>query len=408
MSGRYIPSSNDFRVDYSNMQPTRYTNLSDIYHNVNGIIEGQQQNKQRQNLIDMAQRRQMVNQQVSPFLKNNDLSGAANAAFDQGDVEAGQGFQNQQAEQQANQRKLSTENLELFHKVTGYVAPAFYELSQNPNPQARMRGVKSIVDTYAPHVDKIIPDWSKSVMDKVGNGDPVQLEIGASNGLRVHDQITQHLDQIKQQQEQSNWQNTFDANQQNQDLNRSVTMRGQDMRSQPTAPQQSNGRPLPANVIEKFTKAQATHENAKQFENTFKDEYAGQPLMGGLSNTWGNIAGDDTGQSSWWKNYQENKNQQRNALFGGALTPTEQQEYDKQDITPGMNPGEVRKRLARQRELAERGYSRLTQNYGKGGYDTSGFQEPINAFRQGLQQQQQQQSPADIRKNGYVPFRGSR
>lgn len=134
-----------------------------------------------------------------------------------------------------------------------------------------------------------------------------------------------------------------------------------------------NGRPLPATVIDKFTKAQSALEMAKGFEGSFKDEYAGQPVIGGAVNAAGNVFGDDSGQSAWWKNYQTNKNETRNALFGGALTPTEQAEYDKQDISPGMNPGEVRKKLKRQSELAEVGYSRIVKNYGKGGFNTEEF-----------------------------------
>lgn len=134
-----------------------------------------------------------------------------------------------------------------------------------------------------------------------------------------------------------------------------------------------NGRPLPAAVIDKFTKAQSTLEMAKGFEGSFKDEYAGQPVIGGAVNAAGNVFGDDSGQSSWWKNYQANKNETRNALFGGALTQTEQTEYDKQDISPGMEPGEIRKKLKRQSELAEVGYSRIVKNYGKGGFNTEEF-----------------------------------
>ncbi len=216
--------------------------------------------------------------------------------------------------------------------------------------------------------------------------------------------LEQHKQQVKERDYQLE-QQKFGYQKENDQRNFDLRQRSQAAGQRPyISPQsQGTGRPLPAQAIDKFTKAQTAHENAKQFESTFKDEYAGQPLTGGARNMYGNVMGDDSGQASWWKNYQANKNETRNALFGGALTPTEQAEYDKQDISPGMEPGEIRKRLTRQRELSERGYSRLTQNYAKGGFDTSGF---TDQGEQPPDQAGQQPNSQGSQRPGYVPFGG--
>ena len=51
-------------------------------------------------------------------------------------------------------------------------------------------------------------------------------------------------------------------------------------------------------------------------------------------------------------------------LFGGALTPTEQAEFERVIITPDMDPAQAAANLARQRDISRSGYQRLERAYG--------------------------------------------
>jgi hypothetical protein len=202
-----------------------------------------------------------------------------------------------------------------------------------------------------------------------------------------HEQLKEQYGRAKDVQAQQNWQNTFNANQENQSLNRDVKIQGQDnqaadrqlnyqQRQDAIEATRINKRMLPPKQLEKLTESQAGLENAARLTNTFEDSFGGHTVTGGLSNVAGKLAGDTTGQSQWWQDYQVHKNAQRNALFGGALTPTEQAEYEKQDITPRMDAKQIKTNLKRQEAIAKRGYQRLQENYGKAGYDTQNFNLP--------------------------------
>jgi hypothetical protein len=216
----------------------------------------------------------------------------------------------------------------------------------------------------------------------------IEASIPAADKLKMqHEQLKQQYAQSKDQQTQQNWQQTYDSSQENQQLNRDVQMRGQDsaaadrqlnyqQRQDAIEATRINKRMLPAKQIESLNNAQAGLENAARLTNTFNDSFGGHQVTGGLSNTAGRLMGDETGQAQWWQDYQTHKNAQRNALFGGALTPTEQAEYEKQDITPRMDAKQIKANLARQEAIAKRGYERLQQNYNKAGYDTQNFNLP--------------------------------
>ena len=58
----------------------------------------------------------------------------------------------------------------------------------------------------------------------------------------------------------------------------------------------------------------------------------------------------------------------RNKLFGSALTETERNEFDKAQITPGMNAELVKKNLARQDAASKKAAAKLAQSYLADGY----------------------------------------
>lgn len=137
-----------------------------------------------------------------------------------------------------------------------------------------------------------------------------------------------------------------------------------------------DGKPLPAPAIKTLETAKGNSDQLTRLEGDFKDAYAGNTITGGAENFLGGLGFEkDKGQTQWWQDYQAHKNEVRHGLFGGALTPGEAAEYDKQDITPRMDPGQIRKNLARQKEIVDTALSRLGRVYEKGGYNRGQIDE---------------------------------
>lgn len=136
------------------------------------------------------------------------------------------------------------------------------------------------------------------------------------------------------------------------------------------------GKTLPAGQVEKLTKNQTAAGNYASLAGTFKDEWAGSPLLATAQNAVGRFAGlgyED--QANFWQRYQDQVNEVRHQLFGSALTAPERDAFDRANVVPGMKPSEIRRRLKQQAEAAARAERKLTENYGKAGYNVSGFLE---------------------------------
>lgn len=101
----------------------------------------------------------------------------------------------------------------------------------------------------------------------------------------------------------------------------------------------------------------------------FKDDYGGYRLgaIGDFDNARRRNFGDDTGQAQWWQRYNAAANEVRHSLFGSALTATEKTAFDAAMITPGMDPGEIKKNLGRQRAVMLRAAARTAGGMIKGG-----------------------------------------
>ncbi len=214
------------------MADIQYMNLADIYKNVNGIISSQQANEANRRTLERDARKQKVMEQAAPLLKNNDYTGAANLAFDQGDTETGQGFQSQASEAAAAKNKNILNDLEFQKKVTEYAAPKFYQIAQIQDEPTRQKLAHSIIGELSPMMEQHTPGWTEKAMSEIGSGDINSLRTAAMRSLSVHDQIELKLKQEKEQLSQINTDRSFEASQQNQDLNRQVQMRGQDISSQ--------------------------------------------------------------------------------------------------------------------------------------------------------------------------------
>lgn len=101
----------------------------------------------------------------------------------------------------------------------------------------------------------------------------------------------------------------------------------------------------------------------------FKDDYGGYRvgMIGGMDNMRRRNFGDETGQAQWWQRYDATANVIRNQLFGSALTATEKAAFEAAMINPGMDPGEIKKNLGRQRAIMLRAAARMAGGMIKGG-----------------------------------------
>lgn len=136
------------------------------------------------------------------------------------------------------------------------------------------------------------------------------------------------------------------------------------------------GKTLPFGAIDKLSKKEGVRDAYIDLADSFKDEFSGNPAIAGLENLGGRFLPGVTGkgdQANWWQNYQEQTNLVRNQLFGSALTATEKASFDAQNIVPGMDAGEIKRRLAQQTAIADKAYSKLVKATKDSGYDTSGF-----------------------------------
>ena len=114
-------------------------------------------------------------------------------------------------------------------------------------------------------------------------------------------------------------------------------------------------------LIDSLKSAGTDIDTTARLRDTFKPEYGGNTLTGSLENFYlrNKPGGDDSGQAQWWQDYQAYVNGVRNKLFGAALTPSEQAEFEKAIVTPRMSPVESKKNLERQAELAAKAAKRL-------------------------------------------------
>lgn len=131
----------------------------------------------------------------------------------------------------------------------------------------------------------------------------------------------------------------------------------------------SETRPLPSSAINNLASTGEAATNQGRLSDTFKNEYAGQPIAGNAWNWVGRtFGGDSAPQAEWWQDYQSQKNVVRNKLFGSALTAQEKGEFEKADINPGMSPDVIRANLTRQNAAATRAARKLATAYSSQGY----------------------------------------
>lgn len=155
-------------------------------------------------------------------------------------------------------------------------------------------------------------------------------------------------------------------------LNRGVTMRGQDLTSRTAAEGHAltrarlnfdkgldgNGKPLPASVVKAITEVRDNAATIDRLNSTFKDDYAGKGVLGfgaDMQMDGAGRLGVDNAAVQWWKDYRKNAELvERHALFGAALTPTEQASWRSADVAPGMAADVVKANLATRAALTKK------------------------------------------------------
>lgn len=126
--------------------------------------------------------------------------------------------------------------------------------------------------------------------------------------------------------------------------------------------------------ITKLSEEGGKFADLSRFGDTFKDDYAGRPVIGEARNWIGrNLPSGVVDQSAqdgaaWWQGYDRFKNVVRNELYGSALTAPEKASFEKADITPGMNPEQIRKNLAIQKEVVQNAMRRKAGAMIQSGY----------------------------------------
>jgi hypothetical protein len=135
-------------------------------------------------------------------------------------------------------------------------------------------------------------------------------------------------------------------------------------------------KPMSVNDITKLSDEGGKAKSVAEFASTFSDDYGGygggvdliaQTKMLLSRAGWANQK--NTEAATWWQGYDKYKNVVRNDLFGSALTPSEQEQFTKADIAPGMDPGIIRSNLALQNKLIQTGLARKSAAFKAQGYN---------------------------------------
>lgn len=109
------------------------------------------------------------------------------------------------------------------------------------------------------------------------------------------------------------------------------------------------GKPLPAAVTKQITEARDNAATIKRLADSFEDAYGGKGVLGlggDKQMAASGLLGVDRDAVDWWKNYRKGAELiERHALFGAALTPTEQSSWRAADITPGTDAAVIRRNL---------------------------------------------------------------
>ncbi len=164
---------------------------------------------------------------------------------------------------------------------------------------------------------------------------------------------------------------------------------------------------LPTGVVKDMNEKGSHLEDFTRLNTGFKDEYGGfkTAFAGDAVNAIARNTGiGNEERSTWWQDYQNQKNIVRNKLFGSALTATEKTEFDKANIHPGMTPGTIRANLALQHDASRRAAAKLVNTYVKMGYSQDQIEAATGMPLSDLQAPAPKPAPAPAAAKGVVSF----
>ena len=146
---------------------------------------------------------------------------------------------------------------------------------------------------------------------------------------------------------------------------------------QQTTEAKAKPREMSITDISKLSEEGGKYAQVGGFTDSFEPRFAGykSSTVGDIANLAGRnlpagVVGKDVAEgATWWQGYDRYKNVIRNDLYGSALTPSEQAAFEKADITPGMDPEQIKKNLVTQKEVVQNGLKRKANAMIASGYD---------------------------------------
>jgi hypothetical protein len=123
-------------------------------------------------------------------------------------------------------------------------------------------------------------------------------------------------------------------------------------------PSKADQKPLPQSVVKDIAEARDNAATLATLASTFKKDFGSKGVLGVGSNLQlaaGGVLGKDKDAVDWWKNYRKQAELiERHALFGAALTPTEQASWRSADIGPEMHPDVIQRNLKAREALSRK------------------------------------------------------
>lgn len=144
---------------------------------------------------------------------------------------------------------------------------------------------------------------------------------------------------------------------------------------------QTAAKQLSETVIKRLTPQIEIRDTMNRLAGAFQNDFGGNTWTGGLENTVQGLTGAGTpGQRDWWAEFKSMDNQVRNQLFGSALTEHEKKAYEDTTISPRMDPNEIKRNLARRRQIINSALQRQQTLLKSNRYDTDAVDALFQSF----------------------------
>lgn len=264
-----------------------------------------------------------------------DLKGAKSTLYEGGDFEGG----NQVSQMMRQASDDALKKTERFHSTLGNLVLSVKSLPEEQRPAA----------------------WARAVQAAKGIGIDVSKYEDPSSMDTILAQSGKTLEALNMEAERRK----IEADQ---------AIKREAIAARTTKAMQPKPRNLSFNDTEKLAKKGVQLEGVTRYGETFKDEFSGYG-RGGDSMMWiarnlPVLTGPTTeGAATWWQDYDRYKNTVRNELFGSALTEAEQRAFESADITPNMDPKQIRANLARQKDATKSALAKTTRALTASGYN---------------------------------------